>query len=57
MCVSRIVRFVHKEGNSPEAVELAIDDLHSFFEKLEDLLQEDIKAIFGGEAGHAQNGR
>ena len=57
MCVSRIVRFVQKQGGSPEAVDLAIDDLHSFFGKLEDLLAEDIKAIFGEGAGHAENDR
>ena len=57
MCVARIVRFVQKEGGSPEAVELAVDDLHAFFRKLESLLADDIKAIFGEEAGHAKNGR
>lgn len=57
MCVSRIVRFVQKEGGSPAAVELAVEDLHAFFTKLEGTLGEDLKAIFGEEAGHAQSGR
>lgn len=57
MCVSRIVRFVQKEGASPAAVELAVEDLHTFFTKLEGTLGEDLKALFGEEAKHAQNDR
>ncbi len=57
MCVSRIVRFVQREGGSPAAVDLAVEDLHAFFTKLEGMLEEDLKAIFGEEAGDAQNGR
>ncbi len=57
MCVSRIVRFVQKEGGSTPAVELAVEDLHAFFTKLEGTLGEDLRAIFGEEAGHAENGR
>lgn len=57
MCVSRIVRFVQKEGGSRAAVELAVEDLHAFFAKLEATLGEDLRALFGEEADHAQNGR
>lgn len=57
MCVSRIVRFVQRQEYSTEAVDLAIEELHYFFRKLEDLLGEDIKAIFGEEANHAENDR
>jgi hypothetical protein len=56
MCVSRIVRFVQKEGASPAAVELAVEDLHAFFAKLEGMLGEDLEALFGEDAKHAQNG-
>jgi hypothetical protein len=57
MCLSRILRFVQKEGGSPQAVALAVDDLHAFFRKLEGPLAEDLKAIFGEETGHAENDR
>lgn len=57
MCVSRIVRFVQKEGTTPEAIELAIDDIHTFFSKLEVALTDDIKVIFGQGADHAAHER
>ncbi|HEY6007849.1 MAG TPA: hypothetical protein VIU40_05950 [Geobacteraceae bacterium] len=57
MCVSRVVRFVQKQGGTAEAVDLAIDDLYSFFVKLEDLLREDIEAIFGQRKDHAESSR
>lgn len=57
MCVSRIVRFVQKEGATPEAIELAISDLQEFFSKLEGPLAEDLKEIFGEGVGHAENDR
>ncbi len=57
LCVSRIVRFVQKEGGSPASVELAVEDLHAFFTKLEGTLGEDLKALFGKEPGHARDGR
>lgn len=52
----RILRFVQKEGGSPQAVALAVEDLHAFFRKLEGPLAEDLKAIFGEEAEDAENG-
>ena len=53
MCVSRVVRFVQKQGSTPEAMDLAIDDLRSFFVKQEAFLREDLQAVFGGGSDHA----
>lgn len=53
MCISRIVRFVQKEGRSPQAIELGIEDAHAFFTKFEASLAEDIRAIFGPGEPHA----
>ena len=57
MCVSRIVRFVEKEGATPEVIEMAIDDIHAFFTKLEVALADDIKAIFGQGVDHVEHDR
>lgn len=57
MCVSRIVRFVQKEGASSEVIELAVNDLHEFFSKLEDSLAPDLKEIFGEGDGRVENDR
>jgi|GEM_PF-841875 len=57
MCVTRIVRFVKKEGGTPEAIAMGIDDLYTFFSKLDIALADDIKVIFGQEVDHAEHGR
>lgn len=45
LMVSRIHRKLEKDA-SPQAMQSYADEVHSFFEKYESILQDDIKQIF-----------
>jgi hypothetical protein len=50
LCVARLVRMVQRAGQDPEAVALAVSDIHGFFRRLEGELGEDLRAVFGADA-------
>jgi len=45
MCLARNQRHVHLNPN-PETLQAAIDEVHAFFTKYENLLAEDLPVIF-----------
>ncbi len=47
MCVSRNVRAVQAQGKSPQAVDAAVEEVRAFFQRYENILQNDITRIFG----------
>ena len=50
MCVSRNTREYNREP-TPERLRKSIEETYAFFEKYENIITDDIAAIFGKEAG------